>query len=1437
MTDEIMNNSIAENPSDTAIPSFAGKIRIDIAQVTRVETDTEGKSQIRAGIVSGWAIGPEPFTRIEIVLGNQRIARARIGRYRPDIADIYPAVPHAEYTGFEAVLTRGDLPTGPCTLILMAFSTTGKVFVKRFPLAGTDGHDDNAMAAMRTHIERCEIDSSGMLCVAGWAVAKAPVISIQIFSGGRKIAGTLPGLPRPDVAKMFPAYPTAGRSGFYVTTPLSAGGADIVTIEVLARDGALRRVVTTPQRVQQIMQMPEPLGEAPVPAAAEPAIPKPAAPEPAITEKPEAEDIWFFCDTTEVDSTGHCLLSGWSAARVGLTALTLHYGGIEVGTATLGLLRPDVARAYPDLPKADKTGFRFDLTHAPGFPEGPASLVVTATLRDGSRRSFEVDTVIVPPTARVSHHEDIVLGLDTFQLENGHATKAVTGAFRLSGWAVARAGVRQIEIFLDGTSLGLAYIGIRREELPGIFFDFPDTLLAGFALSVPARVLKDGRSECRIMVTDRQAETLESRFTIDIRKEGDSTSGPQTLRRKLPFSEVVTGLDILTARGALPLCDIVMPLDSKAKLRDRMEDSLRSLLRQAWPHWRLWLAPARGQDVAALLARLEQALPELKGRVAQLAEAAGAGSHAMRLRPGDILAADGLLAPLLAAGDAGGTADFIYADDRRADPLASGSVAAYFKPAWSPDLLLAQNYIGRAWLASAALMARAGLTLEDLATEGDYALVLQLTAAAGAAAIRHAPGLMLEAAGRAETPATERRALQAHLKSLSATARVLPGAVPFLHRVERQAPSGKVSIIIPTIGSKDHIRRCIDSIRHHSPDADCEIVVVDNIRRRSITPEGRAWKAWFCDHADVVVEVDEAFNWSRLNNLGAAAASGDYLLFLNDDIEVLSPDWLAVLMAEAARPEVGVVGPQLLYPDGKVQHAGMFLSRAMPGSARHAFRFAEADDPCYFGLALSQRNLLCVTGACMMMRRAVFEAVNGFDETHSVVNNDLDFCLRLNRAGLSVVYTPHTRLIHYELASRAHLKDDFDRAGFLKTWGDLCLAGDPYLNPAISSEADDYAPEEEPLREVYAGHPLGARTEIRRILAVKLDHIGDLVTSLPAFRRLKELFPQAHLTALVGRSAMGIASMETAIDELIPFEFFDARSGLGRKKLTKADYAALEADLTARRFDLAVDLRKLGDTRHVLQLSGAPLTAGFDRQQDFPWLDIALEWETDRPQTRKRNHVATDLLNLVEAIGTAFSADRQTISTALDRLPPLSATLREEFAELFARDYVVVHAAAGTALRQWAPAHFARLIDLLVAEDDVNVALIGGPDEKEIAAEVLGHIRDRDRVFNLVGRSKLSEVPRIMAESVLFVGNNSGPSHIASGLGVPTVAVHSALVSSEEWGPLGPSAVALRRDMSCAPCYIAMAEQCHRAMACLHSLTPFTVHRICRRFLALRRKA
>jgi GT2 family glycosyltransferase len=212
---------------------------------------------------------------------------------------------------------------------------------------------------------------------------------------------------------------------------------------------------------------------------------------------------------------------------------------------------------------------------------------------------------------------------------------------------------------------------------------------------------------------------------------------------------------------------------------------------------------------------------------------------------------------------------------------------------------------------------------------------------------------------------------------------VLPGFVLGAWRIKRpRAIAGRVSIVIPTRAAGGRIETCISSIRELTDYRDFEIVCID-----SIPDDNPAAKNWLARNADRVVQTNEAFNWARYNNLGAAAATGAFLLFLNDDTEIRDPDWLTTLLDYAQRPGVGVVGPQLLYPDGKVLHAGMFFAGSV---GRHAFRFAARDEPGPFGLALTDRNVTAVTGACMLVQRATYDAVGGFAEEHAVINNDMD---------------------------------------------------------------------------------------------------------------------------------------------------------------------------------------------------------------------------------------------------------------------------------------------------------------------------------------------------------------------------------------------------------------------------------------------------------------
>jgi ADP-heptose:LPS heptosyltransferase len=274
---------------------------------------------------------------------------------------------------------------------------------------------------------------------------------------------------------------------------------------------------------------------------------------------------------------------------------------------------------------------------------------------------------------------------------------------------------------------------------------------------------------------------------------------------------------------------------------------------------------------------------------------------------------------------------------------------------------------------------------------------------------------------------------------------------------------------------------------------------------------------------------------------------------------------------------------------------------------------------------------------------------------------------------------------------------------------------------------------------------------------------------------------------------------------------------------------ALGQSLRARRFDLAIDLRKQPETRPVLQQSGAGILVGFDHQGRFPWLDVALEWDEDVPLRTKRTHVSDDLSSLVEAVAVNCEAGSQVPRPPKRRLPRERAAARR----LFSKPLVCIHPAAGSEMRQWPLGKFSELIELLLGQADINIAIIGAVEEEAVAAEVLKRTPHRTKVFNLVGKLSLAQLPEVLARAALFVGNNSGPQHLAASLGVPTIGIHSGVVDAHEWGPSGSRAIALRRKMSCSPCYIEHRKDCPRALACLTMLESREVFSRCMRLLIL----
>jgi ADP-heptose:LPS heptosyltransferase/GT2 family glycosyltransferase len=1386
-------------------------------------------------VLEGWALAPHPINEIALEIDGKVVGYAAHGLRRLDVARIYPGRERVDHAGF-ALMVDG-LPESfgaareAAILLRLADGTLRRQTVTPATLgqAGA-GHKPGPvlrpeLPALQLNVEQVEITDRGILEISGWAVGLAGVASVEVFVEEERIGAAELGRTREDVAQALRAYPDARSSGFALSADLGrfGPGRRTVKVQALTKDGVSRESFH-PVTLQAV---------APV-----------RAPE---------EAFHYAYDELLLTVEGQLLVTGWAICGASIESIAVFVDDLEAGQAKIGLERPDVANVHPTLQHARNSGFTFGAQLGQSFRGGHAVNLkvrsVAGELREISTPVAALDRPDAPPAAPIAPtapsatpegDADLKLYLDSPRLTEGMAAMPVRNSLAVSGWALSRNGVASVDIDIDNLHVAQAYYGVRRQDVANAFPDWGGALRSGFAALIPHTKLPQGRHAVRIVLRDRAGKTAVIAFAIEVEELSDSEQPseqgrPWSIRRKMPQAEIDLQSGILAAVDWRPRFALLLLLDGGDDAVSRARATLASLRDQAYGDWRVFVA-ARGEGdraqlrmqvlvgVAEIADKLEVLAEGDERRLADIAataERAGRPVFLALLGAGDELSCDALLETAVSSA-LHREADFLYSDERRRSPT-TDAADVFLKPQWSPDLLLSTHYIGRLWCARRELLARTGATVAELLRHGDYDLVLRCTEAA--TSIRHIPALLCQRGGvPLDSAETERLALERALERRGIAGKIEAGQVPGVYRLHRAAVArGLVSIIIPTCAARGLIKVCIESLRKTTRYRSYEIICIENI------PEAeRGWKDWLRANADEVIECAEPFNWARYNNLAVARAAGEFLLFLNDDIEIIDPDWLDAMLEHARRPEVGVVGPQLLFPDHTVQHAGVFL--AAMGRTRHAFRHAREDDPGYFGLALTQRNVIGVTGACLLTRRETFEALGRFEEAHSVINNDLDFCLKAWRRGLLNVFTPYAKLIHHELASRGEIDDQYDEALFEKEWHDLFMDGDPYFHPRLSRDSDEYVPEREAARLICSGHPLLDKNAVHDILVLKLDHIGDCVLAFPALRRLKQHFPNAKIHVLSSPATASVWKLEPAVDRIVEFEFFHARSELGKKELGEETLRELRGRLGETRFDLAIDLRKHLDTRHLLQHTGARFLAGYDHQGGYPWLDIALEWESDPMYAHKRQHIVEDLMNLVEMVAANCEPDRTLITAP----PAPDGQLRRR--KLTGR-VVCIHPGAGNRTKQWPVEYFSALIDRLVEGEGAKIALVGGPDEKEIAAKVVAKLRHPKAVVNLVGKLTLAELPGFIAGCTLFVGNDSGPKHIAAGLGIPTIGVHSGVVDPREWGPVGPRAVAIGRDMLCSPCYLENAEDCPRGLACLTGLGPGEVYKLSQRLLAMAPRA
>jgi len=523
------------------------------------------------------------------------------------------------------------------------------------------------------------------------------------------------------------------------------------------------------------------------------------------------------------------------------------------------------------------------------------------------------------------------------------------------------------------------------------------------------------------------------------------------------------------------LISVVMPAYETPE--PLLRQAIASVRSQLWPHWELCVADDASPSprVAAILAEAAAADPRIKWlrRVANghicaatnSALALATGEWVALLDHDDILPEHALYEVAVEAA-AHPRTQVIFSDEDNIDARGRRS-GPYFKPDFDPDLLLGQNLISHLGVYRRSLLRRLGGLRLGFEGSQDHDLALRAVAAVGEAAVRHIPKVLYhwrQAAGPASFSEASlarcidasRRAVRDHLAE-----RGLPGevaAAPLLPAFSRVVwplpdPPPLVSVIVPTRDRADLLGCCLEGVLARTDYPAIEVLVADNGSTEA--PTLALFARLAADPRVRILPMPGPFNYARLNNQASAAARGGILVLLNNDIEVIGPDWLREMVSQCLRPAIGAVGCKLLYGDGTLQSGGTVLG--VGGVAAHYLAGAAHGGPGPSGSLALARSVSAVTAACLAVRREVFEAVGGFDEANLPVTfNDVDLCLRIRQRGWRNLWTPFAELHHLESASRG---DDFSgeklarfmrEEAFMHRRWDAELAADPYWNPNLS---------------------------------------------------------------------------------------------------------------------------------------------------------------------------------------------------------------------------------------------------------------------------------------------------------------------------------------------------------------------------------------------------
>lgn len=677
------------------------------------------------------------------------------------------------------------------------------------------------------------------------------------------------------------------------------------------------------------------------------------------------------------------------------------------------------------------------------------------------------------------------------------------GKIFATGWAVSSVTENEIEITVTDEKkepvdaivtwaarpdVGLAKYGDPKAGHVGIFLEIPfrgqhlatvhfkEKNAQGNVISEQSLPLNPALIAARKFLKESKAQyvsTKKSLIWLKKKLTGNEYADYDTWLRIMRVSRQELFEQRKTKFSYAPKFSVVVPLyHTPAKF---LKDLVRSMMYQSYANWELCLVNASPEDVHLTSLLENWAMRDKRIRVIRLEKnlgiaqntnagiAASTGEFIAFLDHDDFLEPDALFCYADAL-NKDKTIDVFYSDEDKTDEYAAHYFYPHFKSDFNIDLLHANNYMCHFLAVRKSLVDTVGGLNEKFDGAQDYDFVLRLTE--NTKKIYHCPRILYHwRCSNQSTAANQgnkmyaihagKAALNAHYKRLGWNARAQEGAVDGWYQTKftlKEEPL--VSILIPNKDHTDDLDVCLNSFFERADYQNYEFIIIEN---NSVLPETFAYYEKIeKEHDNVKVVYWEAgFNYSAINNFGFKFAKGDYIMLLNNDVELITPDIFQSMLGFCMRPEVGIVGAKLLYNDHTVQHAGVLVGAG--GLADHVFKGIHEDDPGYMGRAISSQDVSAVTAACLLVKRSVYEEVGGLEDEFQVAFNDVDFCLKVRKAGYLIVYDADVKLFHYESKSRG-MEDTTER--FIRfgnemmllnsKWDILSTFVDPYYNPNFS---------------------------------------------------------------------------------------------------------------------------------------------------------------------------------------------------------------------------------------------------------------------------------------------------------------------------------------------------------------------------------------------------